>query len=320
MLMAVVGMINRDKMPRRQGRGRRAGRPLLALRRHRLDRHLHPRLPDSRREVIHEHRTRRSLTIDTIDDHDDPRRTRSRARAERLRLRQVAIVLAVMTGLEVALTYMGFPGYVFMPLLLILMIDQVRHRRAACSCTCGSTTRSSPGCSTAGCSWRSVVYGAALATFQFFARADRTPEKEATLLAEVDITANPWAFHPHIEVWVLVMSLAHRRGCTQCASSARRAVAPGELVVTRRQTLCFVATIVILWAASDWPMHDIGETYLYSAHMLQHMMLSYFLPPLALLATPEWLLAVADRQRAGLLRVAVHDQTSGRCGVVQPGR
>ena len=44
--------------------------------------------------------------------------------------------------------------------------------------------------------------------------------------------------------------------------------------------------------ASDWPIHDIGEQYLYSAHMLQHMMLTYFLPPLALLATPEWLLRV----------------------------
>ena len=48
----------------------------------------------------------------------------------------------------------------------------------------------------------------------------------------------------------------------------------------------------MLWAASDWPIHDLGENYLYSVHMLQHMMLSYFLPPLALLATPEWLLRV----------------------------
>jgi putative membrane protein len=50
--------------------------------------------------------------------------------------------------------------------------------------------------------------------------------------------------------------------------------------------------MVMLWVASDWPLHDIGEEYLYSAHMLQHMMLSYFLPPLVLMATPEWLLRV----------------------------
>ena len=45
----------------------------------------------------------------------------------------------------------------------------------------------------------------------------------------------------------------------------------------------------MLWGASDWPVHDISEEYLYSVHMLQHMALSYFLPPLALLATPTWL-------------------------------
>ena len=69
-------------------------------------------------------------------------------------------------------------------------------------------------------------------------------------------------------------------------------MAPGQPVVTRRNVWCFVAAMALLWTASDWPLHDIGERYLYSGHMLQHMMLSYFLPPLALLATPEWLLRV----------------------------
>ena len=46
MLLALVGMISRNRVHGRQGRGRRARRPVLALRRHRLDRHLHPRLPD----------------------------------------------------------------------------------------------------------------------------------------------------------------------------------------------------------------------------------------------------------------------------------
>jgi len=69
-----------------------------------------------------------------------------------------------------------------------------------------------------------------------------------------------------------------------------RAVPPGQPVVTRRQVGYFVVTIVLFWFASDWPVHDIGETYLYSVHMFQHMMLSYFLPPLAILAMPEWLL------------------------------
>jgi cytochrome c oxidase subunit 4 len=35
---------------------------------------------------------------------------------------KVAIVLAIMTGLEVGLSYAGLPGSVFMPALLILMV------------------------------------------------------------------------------------------------------------------------------------------------------------------------------------------------------
>lgn len=109
------------------------------------------------------------------------------------------------------------------------------------------------------------------------------------MLASVDITADPWAYQFHPEVWVLIVFLV---GAWLYAVRVigPRAVGPGGVVVTRRQCWFFVGTIVMLWGASDWPVHDIGETYLYSMHMFQHMVLAYFLPPLALLATPEWLL------------------------------
>jgi putative membrane protein len=71
-----------------------------------------------------------------------------------------------------------------------------------------------------------------------------------------------------------------------------KAVRIGESAVTRKNVYAFIGAMVTLWVASDWPLHDISEEYLYSAHMLQHMMLSYFLPPLALIATPPWLLRV----------------------------
>ena len=47
--------------------------------------------------------------------------------------------------------------------------------------------------------------------------------------------------------------------------------------------------MVLLWVASDWPLHDIAEQRLYSAHMFQHMLLTVVIPPVFLLATPEWL-------------------------------
>jgi len=91
------------------------------------------------------------------------------------------------------------------------------------------------------------------------------------------------------------------------------AVRAGERPISRRNISCFVAAMVLLWAASDWPIHDIGEKYLYSGHMLQHMMLSYFLPPLALLATPEWLLRslIGSGRLYRVLRWLCHPVTAG---------
>lgn len=102
---------------------------------------------------------------------------------------------------------------------------------------------------------------------------------------------DPWRFQPNVEVYVLVGFLIGAY-TYMVRVIGPNAVGPGEQVVTRRQLRCFVGSMVILFAASTWPIHQIGEDYLYSAHMLQHMMLSYFLPPLVLLATPEWLLRV----------------------------
>jgi putative membrane protein len=103
--------------------------------------------------------------------------------------------------------------------------------------------------------------------------------------------ADPWRFQFHPEVWVLV-------GFLTCAYIymvrviGPKAVPAGQPAVSRRNIGCFIGAMLMLWVASDWPVHDIGEEYLYSVHMGQHMVLSYFLPPLVLMATPEWLLRV----------------------------
>ncbi len=100
---------------------------------------------------------------------------------------------------------------------------------------------------------------------------------------------NPWRFELHLEVIVLVTAL------TVAYTYLVRVIGPaavkvGESPITRKNVYAFVGAMSMLFAASWWPLHDIGEQYLYSAHMLQHMMLSYFMPPLIWLATPEWLM------------------------------
>jgi len=101
--------------------------------------------------------------------------------------------------------------------------------------------------------------------------------------------ADPWRFQANPEVYLLVSFLIAAY-IYSLRVIGPRAVAPGQPVATRCNVLSFAGAMVLLYTASTWPIHQLAEDYLYSAHMLQHMILSYFMPPLVLLATPEWLL------------------------------
>lgn len=104
---------------------------------------------------------------------------------------------------------------------------------------------------------------------------------------QIAVNSQPWRFQAHPEVWLLVFAVV--TGYIYAVRVIGPRVLGSTHVLTRRQGVSFVFAVLILWGASDWPIHDISEEYLYSAHMLQHMMLSYFMPPLMLLATPTWL-------------------------------
>lgn len=118
------------------------------------------------------------------------------------------------------------------------------------------------------------------------------------MIAEAaNLDLQPWRFQFHPEVWLLIAFVIG--SYTYAIQVIGKRVQPSGDVVSRKQLRAFVAAVVLLWVASDWPMHDISEEYLYSAHMLQHMILSYFVPPLVWLATPAWLFdVVVGRGRA----------------------
>ena len=117
-----------------------------------------------------------------------------------------------------------------------------------------------------------------------------------------------WRFQFHPEVWLLVAAVVGL-GVYVVRVVAPVAVPPGVAAITRRQRLCFVAGTALLWVSADWPVHDIAEEYLYSVHMVQHLLISFVIPPLLLMAVPEWLarLIVVDGSRsARVIRRLVH--------------
>jgi len=99
---------------------------------------------------------------------------------------------------------------------------------------------------------------------------------------------SPWRFQAHPEIWLL---LAFLIGAYTYAVKVigPQAGVPKDQILSRKNLMAFIGGIGLLWFATDWPMHDISEEYLYSVHMFQHMVLAYFVPPLVLLAIPEWL-------------------------------
>jgi len=98
---------------------------------------------------------------------------------------------------------------------------------------------------------------------------------------------DPWRFQAHPEIWLLIAFLIGAYTYAVKVIGPQAGVA--EPVLTRKNLTAFVAAIGLLWFATDWPIHDISEEYLYSVHMFQHMVLAYFVPPLVLIAIPEWL-------------------------------
>lgn len=100
--------------------------------------------------------------------------------------------------------------------------------------------------------------------------------------------SDPWLWRPEPDVWLVMGALLGLY-----ALAVRRwgplFVSPGEPAATTRQVRAWALGVAFLWVGADWPMHQISEGYLFSAHMVQHFIFSLVAPPLLLLGTPGWL-------------------------------
>lgn len=57
----------------------------------------------------------------------------------------------------------------------------------------------------------------------------------------------------------------------------------------RRRIAFFTAGMVVLGIGATWPIHDIAEQYLYSFHMVQHMLFQLVAAPMLLAGIPAWM-------------------------------
>ena len=71
----------------------------------------------------------------------------------------------------------------------------------------------------------------------------------------------------------------------------------GGLAPPRRRVASFVGALTVLGLALNGPLHNLSDFYLFSAHMVQHLVLTLVFPPLLLYGTPAWVVRPLLRPR-----------------------
>jgi putative membrane protein len=107
---------------------------------------------------------------------------------------------------------------------------------------------------------------------------------------------SPWVWHAHPDVWALVAVLVG--GYLLAARAAGTRPAGDGVAPTRGQMLLYLSGVAALWLGADWPMHDFSEDFLFSAHMVQHLLFTFVAPPLMLMGLPRGMLVRLLRPRA----------------------
>ncbi len=109
-------------------------------------------------------------------------------------------------------------------------------------------------------------------------------------------------FHIHGDTLAVLLTLAagYVYGLRRLAP---RYAPASEPAVTRRQVAWFVGGLVLFAVVRSWPVHDIGDSSLFTFHMIEHLVLTLGVPPMLLRGTPWWLLRLLVRPILPALRI-----------------
>ena len=91
-------------------------------------------------------------------------------------------------------------------------------------------------------------------------------------------------FHVHLDVLVNLGGLA----AVYLVAAARHERRTAERLEPGRRYR-FLGGVAVLLLGAGWPIHDLAEGYLYSMHMVQHMLFTFVAAPLLLTGMPAWM-------------------------------
>lgn len=112
-----------------------------------------------------------------------------------------------------------------------------------------------------------------------------------------------WQLEPVLLGLIVTLSVAFYLS----VGPLRKRIAPAEPYPVKH-AIGFGIGLVLLFVNEGSPLHDLAERYLLSAHMIQHLVLSYAIAPLLLASTPGWLLraSLAGRRVLPFMRVVLN--------------
>jgi putative membrane protein len=99
-----------------------------------------------------------------------------------------------------------------------------------------------------------------------------------------------WDLHPLLAGAILGLALLY-------AGSAWALGPRGGHQLGAAKPWTFGLGVVVLFLTLNSPLHHFADDYLFSAHMVQHLLLTLIVPPLLLLGTPDWMVRpILDRE------------------------
>jgi putative membrane protein len=85
--------------------------------------------------------------------------------------------------------------------------------------------------------------------------------------------------------WSTVVGLAALAGLYEWRARVATRIATAD-APTGGQRALFMGGLVMLFLSLNGPLHDLSDTFLFSAHMVQHLVLTLVVPPLLIAGTP----------------------------------
>jgi putative membrane protein len=97
-----------------------------------------------------------------------------------------------------------------------------------------------------------------------------------------------WSIHPSTVIGLAALAAIYLW---------RASRAKPEETVSGARKLSFFAALFVIFGSLNGPLHDLSDDYLFSAHMVQHLLLTLAMPPLLIAGTPGWMLRPLLRNR-----------------------